>query len=57
MYKLGFLRGLLALLWFSVGELEDCQMQMYWAAGFIGSNEQGLCPGEVAEVPTRRGPQ
>lgn len=58
MYKVGYLHALLALMWFSVGELEDCQKaKIIRPAHLIGSKEQGLSPGEVAEGPTRKGAQ
>lgn len=55
MYKLGCLHAPLALLWFSVWELEDCQKaRSIGPAGLIGSKEQVWSPGEVARGPTRR---
>lgn len=57
-YKLGCLHAFLALLWFSVGELEDFQKaKRIGSVGLIGSKGQGLSPEEMAKGPTRRGAQ
>lgn len=49
MYKSGCFCALLALLCFSVGEVENCaKVRCIGYAGLIGSKEQGLSPTEVA---------
>lgn len=58
MYKSGCFCALLALLWFSVGEVEKCaKVKCIGLAGLMDSKEQGLGPAGVAGGPTGRGAQ